>query len=428
MRSDRALLGTVAALLAAASLLVPSSADAKRRFVPKEHKTIQAAIDAADPGDTIWVAAGTYRGALTLKKPLTLFGDGGPDSTILDGGDSTRVLHVEGVNGGSIIGFGIRGGKAVAGGGIYCLRDTLFSITACYFSKNWESAVAAWECSSLGIRECRFTENKGSAVQLNQTTGVMLGNRFVRNTGNGGGAILLSRSDLFVPMRGSYFEENRAETTVGGAVMADSSRLTISDCGFVRNSSAVSGGAVAAVGRSHVSFARCHFRENRAAQGGALHADASQYQIGFCIFDRNSANAGGAAVGFLGRYDANINPILRNNTFYKNATNGSGATVFAVKNSPEIEKNIFVVEGKEQLAVAGLESSPRYVCNLIHDPAGGALGALPTADTFVGDPLFCGVAEGNFDLRDLSPALRAPCGPIGARPQGCSTFQLQPSR
>ncbi|HSQ59460.1 MAG TPA: right-handed parallel beta-helix repeat-containing protein [Acidobacteriota bacterium] len=431
MRADRARgpapFALVAALLAAATIL-PSSADAKRRFVPKEHRTIQAAIDAAAPGDTVWVAAGTYHGTITMKKPLTLFGDGGPDSTILDGGDSTRVLHVEGVKGGSVIGFGIRRGKAPAGGGAYLLRDSSFMFVACTFTRNWESAVAAWESYGIAVTDCRFEENQGSAIQFNHSRGYITQSQFTRNTGNGGGAVALNQSEVIGTFRRCTFDENRATKTVGGAVFADSSRFVMADCSFTGNSSTVAGGAIAGVGRSHMSISRSRFRENRAPQGGALHSDASLFLVGLSVFDRNQATAGGAAIGMVGRIDANINPILRNNTFYKNTTNGSGGTVFAVKTSPEIEKNIFVVEGKEQLAVAGLESSPLYTCNLIHDPSGIALGALPSTDTFVGDPLFCGAAEGNFDLRDLSPALRAPCGPIGARKQGCSTFQLQPSR
>lgn len=416
------------ALLVAMALLAPARADALRRFVPKQHRTLQAAIDAASPGDTIWVSQGVYRGPFTIRKPLLLFADAGPESTFLDGGDSVRVLHVEGVSGGGIIGFGIRGGKAVSGGGIYAVRDSNYSVDYCHFTKNWESAVAFWQSSTIKISECRFTENLGSAVQLHQTTGFIVRSEFIRNKGAGGGAIYLDRSELMVPLRQCRFEENRADETVGGAVLADSSRLTVVNCTFLRNSSAVAGGGAAAINHGFLTMSRCEFTENRAAQAGALHTDVSQLLIGFCVFDRNHATAGGGAIGILGRIDANINPTITSNTFYKNATDGSGASIFAVKSSPEIFKNIFVVEGKEQLAFAGVESVPRYQCNLIHDPSGVALGSLPSADTLVGDPLFCDPAKGNFELRDLSPALRASCGQVGARPQGCTTFRLAPSR
>lgn len=430
MRSDhrRAVRAMVfLALLSAGSLLVPDRADAVRRFVPKQHPTLQDAIDAAAPGDTIWVSAGVYRGPFTMRKPLLLFGDAGPDSTILDGGGSDRVIHVEGVNGGAIVGFGIRGGKAVAGGGVYAVRDTNFSVDYCHFTKNWESGLSIWQSEAIKVANCRFTENQGSALQFHQSTGFILSCEFHRNKGNGGGAIYFDRSEISV-FRQCRFEDNRAETTMGGAVLADSSRLGITGCTFLRNSSAVAGGAVAMANHSFLTIARCEFTENHAAQAGALHGDASQLLVGFCVFDRNRATAGGAAVAMVGRYDANVNQTITSNTFYKNTTNGSGATLFSVKTSPEIVKNIFVVEGKEQLATSGVQSSPRYECNLIHDPTGVALGRLPSSDTLVGDPMFCDPAKGKFELRDLSPALRSTCGQVGARPRGCDTFRLQPSR
>ncbi|HET9950547.1 MAG TPA: right-handed parallel beta-helix repeat-containing protein [Candidatus Eisenbacteria bacterium] len=426
-RSVRAAAFAVAGLLAGA-LLAPSHAEARRIFVPKTHKTLQAAIDAASPGDTLWVSKGVYRGPFVLKKNLLLFADAGPESTFLDGGDSVRVLHVEGVNGGGLVGFGIRGGKAAAGGGVYCVRDTLFTLDYCTLSKNWESGVAFWQCSQVKVSGCTFTENKGSALQLNETTGYLMNSRFIGNSATGGAALYMSRSEMVLPARNNFFEENRADETVGGAVLADSSRIILSNCLFRRNSSAVAGGAVAAVQRAFVSTSRCEFIENHAAQGGALHADRAQFLIGYSLFVRNTATAGGAAIGVLGRFDANVNPIFTNNTFYKNSTNGSGATVFAVKSSPEIRKNIFVVEGKDQLAVAGLESAPLYECNLIHDPSGAAIGSLPSSDSLVGDPLFCDPAKGDFSVRDLSPAIRAACGPVGARPVGCKSFQVQPAR
>jgi parallel beta-helix repeat protein len=248
------------------------------------------------------------------------------------------------------------------------------------------------------------------------------------NVGAGGAALYVVESELALPVRNVLFEDNRATETMGGAVLADSSRLTLANCTFRRNSSVVAGGAVAAVNRSFVSVSHCEMLENHAAQGGAIHGDAAQLLIGYCVFAQNTATAGGSAIGVLGRYDANVNQIFSNNTFYKNTTNGSGATVFAVKTSPEIRKDIFVVEGKDQLAVAGVESAPLYECNLIYDPAGGAIGSLPSGDTLVGDPLFCDPAKGNFDIRDLSPANRATCGPVGARPVGCKSFQVQPAR
>lgn len=64
--------------------------------VPKDYKSIQAAIDAASPGDTVLVAAGTYRERLWLKDGVTLRSAGDDakgklglkraEATIIDGG------------------------------------------------------------------------------------------------------------------------------------------------------------------------------------------------------------------------------------------------------------------------------------------------------------------------------------------------------
>lgn len=69
MRKFQVLFGALAiALLAMASH--PSVAATLR--VPEDHKSIQAAINTADAGDTVLVSAGTYHERLRLKPNVTL--------------------------------------------------------------------------------------------------------------------------------------------------------------------------------------------------------------------------------------------------------------------------------------------------------------------------------------------------------------------
>lgn len=429
MRASRTRVAAAAALLGLA-LLTAGPAEARRRFVPREYRTIQKAIDASNPGDTLWVRSGVYHGPFVMKKPLLLFGDGGPDSTILDGGDSTRVLHVQGVHGGGIIGFTIRHGKAVGGGGIQCVRDTLFQVRDCTFDSNWEAGLDLWGSRDVSIINVTFRKNQGSGLRMNQSRGLLQTCRFEQNRGYEGGAMSLVGSYFVVPVRESTFEGNRAYGSTGGAVnLADSSAASFSYCTFRGNTSAVAGGALAAMNASKSTISRCTFEKNDAGTGGAIHSDGSGVLVGYSLFNQNHASAAGAAIGVQGRIMANVNPIYENNTFYRNAVEGEGASVFAVNVSPEIRKNIFVVT-KDQRAVGGIEASPLYDCNLIWDPTGGAIGNLPSANTLVGDPEFCDPDNGDFHMRDLSPALRALCGPVGAlsAKPGCRTFHLQPAR
>jgi predicted outer membrane repeat protein len=432
-RPFRALGGRAASGFALAALafalVAPHEAVAARLPVPRQHKTLQAAIDAAAAGDTIAVAAGVYRGPFTMTKRLVLVGEGGVEKTILDGGDSVRVLRIEGVNRGSVNGFTIRRGKSNSGGGIYCARDTSFSIASCVFTGNWESAISIWDSPGVTVDNCTLRENKGSALDANNSLIAIFESKFLDNEGYEGGAISLSRTRLVIPFRNLLFERNKAIGSIGGAICAeDSSTGTIMNCVFRDNTSSTAGGAVAVRTHSVINVSRSTFERNHAGIGGALQCDHARMNVGFSVFNQNSALAFAGVIGITGRGLANVNPIITNSTFYKNEVKGDGANLFFTDVSPDVRKNIFVVD-HGQRAVSGLQSSPKYDCNLIWDPSGGAIGALPSVNTWVGDPLFCDAEHGKFLLRDLSPALRAPCGPIGAfvEKAGCASFRLQPA-
>lgn len=101
-----ALVGTVAA----ATHTVDDSGGA-------DFTTIQAAVNAAAPGDTIQVAPGTYAESVTVSKRLTIVGDPGgsapgtgPDAPVLTGGPEGYGFLVTGsADGTTISGFDIRG-------------------------------------------------------------------------------------------------------------------------------------------------------------------------------------------------------------------------------------------------------------------------------------------------------------------------------
>ena len=84
--------------------------------VPQDHQTVQAAIDAAQDGDTVLVAAGTYRERLRLKPGLKLksAGDDAPgklglaraEATIIDGsGENGEGAGITMASGATVDGF-----------------------------------------------------------------------------------------------------------------------------------------------------------------------------------------------------------------------------------------------------------------------------------------------------------------------------------
>ena len=171
------------------------------------------------------------------------------------------------------------------------------------------------------------------------------------------------------------------------------------------------------------------FVANRSGSGGAILADRSACDVQFSIFSKNRATAAGAAIQILGRRDAGVNPRLVNNTFYRNGVDAeSGAAIFVEEVSPEITRNIFVVDStSKNKAVLEMRGAPRYECNLLQTLGNGPAGS-PSANTVVGNPSFCDAEKEDFHVHDLSPALLAPCGRIGALEKGCSTFRLVPSQ
>lgn len=87
--------------------------------VPASYATIQAAVDAAKPGDIVQVATGTYNGTITLNKAVTLTAENfdsinaANNTAVLDGGSSAAAILVPAglAEMPSIRGFVIRGGK-----------------------------------------------------------------------------------------------------------------------------------------------------------------------------------------------------------------------------------------------------------------------------------------------------------------------------
>lgn len=99
--------------IALALLAIGSLATAQQTLVvPTQYATIQAAVDAANPHDTVLVLPGTYPENVTIQKVLTLVSRDGPASTTIRAPNGGSVILVTAPA--TIDGFTIRDGVASA--------------------------------------------------------------------------------------------------------------------------------------------------------------------------------------------------------------------------------------------------------------------------------------------------------------------------
>lgn len=211
---------------------------------------LQDAIDAATPGDTIKVAAGTYtqlntRGGMTqtvyLSKTVTLRGgytapvfaeppDPAARPAVLDAGGQGRVVSIVGSVQPTLEGFHLRGGTADRGGGVYLDGSdaTLRTNTITGNSAEWGGGVWLGD-SRATLDENTVADNSalyGGGLVLWSSDATLTGNRIASNVGSAGGGVFLSGSEAV--LEANTIRSNTAG--YGGGLV-----LTESDARLVNN-------------------------------------------------------------------------------------------------------------------------------------------------------------------------------------------------
>lgn len=144
--------------------------------------SIQDAVDAAEPGDTVVVAAGTYSENVTIDKALTLQSKDGADVTIIDGGSASGAFAVKvTASGVTIDGFTIKTGDSAAASQYGIM---LIEVADCVISHN--TIVDNWYGILIG----------SSSHDNTVTHNTVASNQFGIHIGGGSWSSIVTRNQL----------------------------------------------------------------------------------------------------------------------------------------------------------------------------------------------------------------------------------------
>jgi predicted outer membrane repeat protein len=331
--------GRAVAVALLAALPLADAARADTLDVPAQCATIQAAIVAAEPGDTVLVAPGTYVETIDfLSKAITVESSGGAEVTTIDGnGGGSVVSFVTGEEPTSVLrGFTITGGTGshyepaltLVGGGVRAI-ETNPTVRECVITGNTAGLGGALFVTGNGvhtplvIENCDIVENSstvgGGGLAADYAAGLdVLGCTLAGNTtaGNGGGFRVTRGSSL--RLFDSVIEDNSAAQLGGGG------RYTSDAYGFwpflevlrctVAGNTAVSGGGLSVIltddgiSNQYANIFNCRFEDNHATDsGGGIWANGSfvlqGVKIRNCLLAGNTAGTSGGGVRALGSSD-----------------------------------------------------------------------------------------------------------------------------
>ncbi len=283
--------------------------------------TIQAAVDAAGDGDTVWasngvyatgggrVVVGTWPNRVAIDKPITLQSANGPETTFIVGA-GMRCAYV--TNGATLSGFTLTNGATALkmgpfdpgtvdhnGGGAACEGGAV--LTNCVLAGNWACERGGGSSGGL-LDNCTLTGNSAW------------------NAGGGSDGGMLNHCALV---------NNHADTAGGGSLGG-----TLNDCTLAGNSSSYGGGAIGSALNDCIlqdnsggtegggvfggTLNRCVLSGNRSLKGGGAARDAI---LNDCLLTGNEASeteegmrGGGGAHGC----------VLRNCTVADNSAHEGG--------------------------------------------------------------------------------------------------------
>ncbi len=339
-------------LLAGLALLVSIGGLAATINVPGDHETIQAAINAASPGDTIQVAAGTYTENVTVNKTVGLVGAAG---AVLQGsGGNGFLIQAPNI---SIQGFEIKGyaiGVRTYGGpsnfDTLELRDLVITGNTIGMQVNRDGF------STLTVDGCQITGNtqEGMSVIDHLLGALQIGTFIIKDSNvsnNGRHGMMLVRTKIdTLSIENSSFDGATTNGYSGISFVSSPSQVGT----FIMSGGSLSGNKGSGLSVTQVG----HMLGDIVLDGVALQGNREN---GIIL-------GGGAAAGSL----SILNSFFSGNGWEELDISGGWFGSFAVTGATTIQGNSFVRSGGTWVAI--------YIGNL------ASFGAVPriTGNNIIG--------------------------------------------
>ncbi len=275
---------------------------------------LQNGLNAANPGDQIWVAEGVYR-------PSVLFDLADPRSVAFEMINNVRIY-------GGFAGVENNAGdrdweenETVLSGDIGVEGDSSDNSYHVFYHHPAnvvnESAWLDGFTITGGKANGNSEHARGAGMYFRYSGAPILKNcTFYGNMAESGAGMYNLNSS---PTLTNCIFAGNSTNAGGGGMSNNRSSLTLTDCIFTDNAAGSNGGAIYNF-ESNTILVGCTFSENSAWMGGGIDNYESDPMLANCTFDGNSARSCGGGM----RNHSNSNPMLENCTFTGNSANWGG--------------------------------------------------------------------------------------------------------
>ncbi len=381
------------------------------------YTTIQSGINAANTGDTVLVAPGTYYENIDfLGKAITITSSAGPATTIIDGrrGQNPAVVFRNGETSSSVL-----NGFTIQNGGFSGHPQP---------STNYGIAGILIENANPVISNNILTHNQCNTIAADNSSPLIENNEIDNTLDPDGSCSFAGGSAIYISGSLSYYNSG-PQTTEPPAMIVGNLIQNNTDSG--REDAGGNGGAAIAVWGGYASIVGNTLRNNLTlGDGGAILAFNTDpiNIIGNLIYGNQANTDGAISLQPVGESVGQFIGILASNTIYGNTQTAASGGIFADSSSTQIfldgnlgqyllVNNIIVGAGANTVAV-GCGTDYNYLSitplvfdhNDLYNPNGAAYGgACPdqtgTYGNISADPRFSNPTANNFQLLAGSPAI-----------------------